>query len=126
MKLNKQELIDALDRNNYKLVNLLDSTGIKRLNLISCGNSIASGYSVSGYTKPLLLRNENIDKIIRSKGIEFKRYSFSRPEDNNDEHIFGWLINDIPLSIINKLNRFDIIAMNEIEVDEKKRMNIIL
>jgi len=98
----------------------LQALNVKRLNLISCGNSIAAGFSMSSFTKPLLLRNENIEKIIRGKGIEFKRYHFSRSEDNNDEHIYSWLINDVPLDIINRLNRFDISNMNEIGVDDKK------
>ena len=118
-RLNKNEILKILEENNYKLIDLLQKLNIKKLNLINCGNSIASGFSSSSYTKPLLLRNESIQKIAEENGINLKRFNFSRPEDNNDERIFEWLVNDIPLSVINKLNRFDIINMNEIGVDEK-------
>lgn len=120
MKINKQELLNCLDENNYKLANLLTSLKIKKINLINCGNSIASGYSINSFTKPLLLRNENIENIVGGKGIILKRYNFSRPEDNNDEHIYSWLINDIPLNTISRLNRFDIVQMNAIGIDDKQ------
>lgn len=92
----KEAIIKILDGNNYRLINLFEELGIKRINLISCGNSIATGYTKISFTKPLLLRNENIDKIALEKGIKIEKYHFSRPRDNNDEYIYSWLINDVP------------------------------
>lgn len=116
----KQKIIKILDNNNYKLINLLNDLNVKKINLISCGNSIVSGFSLSSFTKPLLLRNENINEIASKSGIRLERYHFSRPEENNDERTYSWLINDIPLSVINKLNRYDVIKLNEIDIDDIK------
>lgn len=103
----KEEKLQILEQNNYKLARFLEEQHITKLNLIGCGNSITSGYSLSSFTKPLLLRNESIQRIMEEEGINLSRYHFSRAEDNNDEHTYSYFINNIPLSTIHQLNRFD-------------------
>ena len=93
---------------------------ISKLNLVSCGNSIATGFSMNGISKPLLYRNEGIKEIFIEKGVELNRYHFSRAEDNNDEHTLDFLFNNTKLAEINKLNRFDIANMNFEGLDEEK------
>ena len=117
-KMTKQEASKILEKNNYKLSSTLEELNISKINMICCGNSISSGYSMSSFTKPLLFRNENIQEILKENSIDLSRYHFARAEDNNDEHIFGYLTNDTKLSEICRLNRFDLKAMNSTGVNE--------
>ncbi|MBR6689878.1 MAG: hypothetical protein IKL65_00935 [Bacilli bacterium] len=117
-KLSKEEALNRLEENNYKLAKLLKSYNISKFNLICCGNSISSGFSFTSNTKPLLFRNENIENIFKENLIDLKRYHFARAQDNNDEHILGYLLNDTKLSEICRLNRFDLKAMKSTGVDE--------
>ena len=39
--------------------------------------------------------------------IDLERYNYSRSQNNNDDHIFEWLISNIKQSEINRLNRSD-------------------
>lgn len=117
-KLTKQETLNKLEESNYKLAKILKEQNVSKVNMICCGNSISSGYSMSSFTKPLLFRNENIQEILKQNSIDLNRYHFARAEDNNDEHIYSYLINNVKLSDICRLNRFDLINMNSTGVDE--------
>lgn len=117
-KMTKQEALSLLETNNHRFAKILKGQNVSKVNMICCGNSISSGYSMSSFTKPLLFRNENIQEILKENSIDLSRYHFARAEDNNDEHIYSWLINDTKLSDICKLNRFDIKPMNVTGVDE--------
>lgn len=116
--LTKKKVLTKLEENNYRLAKLLKSYNISNINMICCGNSISSGFSFTSHTKPLLFRNENIEKIFNENSIDLKRYHFARAQDNNDEHILSYLLNDTKLSDICKLNRFDLVSMNSTGVDE--------
>ena len=118
MEKQKKQVLEMLENNNNRLAIILKENDVSKLNLICCGNSISSGYSMSSITKPLLFRNENIKEILNSNSIDLSMYHFARAEDNNDEHIFSYLVNDTKLSDITKLNRFDLKAMNSTGVDE--------
>lgn len=117
-KITKEEVLKILERNNNRFATLLAEMGVSKLNLICLGNSISSGYSFSSFTKPLLLRNESIKNAMQAESIDLSRYHFARPEDNNDEHIYSWLINDVKLSEICKQNRFDIVNMKATGITE--------
>lgn len=117
-EMTKQEALNRLEENNYELAKILKKQNVSKVNMICCGNSISSGYSMSSFTKPLLFRNENIQEILKENSIDLNRYHFARAEDNNDEHIFSYLINEIKLSDICRLNRFDLKAMNSTGIDE--------
>lgn len=117
-KITKEQALRVLNKNNYKFAKTLKEQNVSKVNMICCGNSISSGYSMSSFTKPLLFRNENIQEILKENSIDLNRYHFARAEDNNDEHIFSWLINDTRLSDICSLNRFDIKPMNATGIDE--------
>ena len=117
-KLKKEDVLSKLEQNNHRLAKLLKSYNISKINIICCGNSISSGFSFTSHTKPLLFRNENIEKIFNENSIDLKRYHFARSQDNNDEHILSYLLNDTKLSDICKLNRFDLVTMKSTGVDE--------
>ena len=93
-----EDLVEVLKQDNVKITNL---------RLISLGNSIASGYSMVRSTKPLLLRNESLEEVLKEENINFERHHFARAQNNNDEHIFGWLVSNIKESEIHRMNRSD-------------------
>lgn len=70
---------------NIGLAETLKKNEVKKLNLSSWGNSIASGYSMAGQTKPLLLRNKTLEDVLKDYAIELQLSQFSRFENNNDE-----------------------------------------
>lgn len=92
---------------NRKLASVFDEFGIKNFRFISLGNSIASGYSMVRTTKPLLLRNSSLQEIMALYDINLERYHFARAQNNNDEHIFEWLTQNIKESDFYQMNRQD-------------------
>lgn len=92
---------------NNKLAQLFKENGIKNFRLTSFGNSIASGYSFVRTTKPLLKRNETLEKTMEESQINLDVHHFARAQNNNDEHLFEWLVTNIKESEIHKLNRND-------------------
>ena len=92
---------------NKKLARLFQEQGIKNFTLISLGNSIASGYSMVRTTKPLLLRNDSLPYIMKESGIDTNIHHFARAQNNNDEHIYSWITNNVKESEIHRLNRSD-------------------
>lgn len=107
--LNQDKLAEQmLGQLNMNLSFLFKENGIKKFNFLSVGNSISSGYSALRTTKPLLLRNEGIKSdMARYGGVECGLYHFARAQNNNDEHIYDWIMSDIKLSEIYKMNRND-------------------
>lgn len=93
-----EDLVETLKQNSVKITNL---------RLISLGNSIASGYSMVRSTKPLLLRNESLEEVLQKENITLERHHFARAQNNNDEHIFGWLVSNIKESEVHQMNRSD-------------------
>lgn len=77
--------------------------------IISCvGNSISSGFSLVYNTKPFLERNIWLKEVFKKEKIEINTYSFARPQDNNDEHIYRALVRNMKLTDINKKIRVDL------------------
>ena len=72
---------------NIKLALTLKENGVKKLNLSSWGNSIASSYSMAFETKPLLERNTTLEEILKDHGITLQKSHFARFENNNDENV---------------------------------------
>lgn len=91
-----------LEKQNEKFVEMLKKNGITEVNLTSLGNSIATGYSMNSIIKPLLKRNERLENSLKSNNIKINFYSFARAQDNNDEHILDWILNNIKQSEINR------------------------
>lgn len=106
MKINNPVLQEQ-EQLNQKLATMLKSQDIKNLSITSYGNSIASGYSMLRTIKPLLLRNESIQQIMNSNGISLERHAFARAQNNDDEHLFDWLVSNVKESEINVMNRND-------------------
>lgn len=92
---------------NETLANILARDDIKSFKLTSVGNSIGSGYSMVRSIKPLLLRNETILSIMQNHDIVLVRKHFARAQNNNDEHIFSWITNNIKETQMHKMNRVD-------------------
>ena len=105
--LEKEKLLDVQKGLNNQLATTFVLKGIKHLRLTSLGNSIASGYSCVRTTKPLLFRNESIEEILKDNEIKLERYHFARAQNNNDEHVYRWLVSNIKETEINKMNRQD-------------------
>lgn len=97
----KQELL------NDELAWLFSKNGIKNFRLLGLGNSIISGYSMVRTTEPLLLRNESLVSIMKKHDIAVECYHYARAQNNNDEHLYDWLVLNTKLSEIHKMNRSD-------------------
>ena len=104
--MSKETALEQIELNE-RLASTLEKDKIHTLQLISLGNSIATGYSMSRSSKPLLLRNETIEEIMKNHGITLTRKQFSRGQNNNDEHILEWLQENVTEEIINEWNRKD-------------------
>lgn len=103
----KEKVLEIQEKLNIKLANFFYKNQIKHFRITSLGNSIATGYSIYRTTKPLLLRNKNLIKTLKSFNITTDIYHFARAQNNSDEHILEWLLNNEKQSDINKLNRYD-------------------
>ena len=104
---NNQKLVLEQEKLNRQLAFILKENGIQNLRLLSLGNSIASGYSAVRIIQPLLLRNTTIEKVLTNNGIKLDIHHFARAQNNNDEHIYEWVISNIKESEIHKMNRND-------------------
>lgn len=91
---------------NDSFIKFIKTSGISSVNLTSVGNSIATGYSMNDSIKPLLLRNKD---LIKKCNFDLNLRSYARAQDNNDEHIYDWLINNVKQSDINKKVQLDFI-----------------
>lgn len=102
-------IIDKQKELNREVASMLKNSdsSITNLRLISLGNSIASGYSMVRTIKPLLLRNDSIESIMKEYDIRLERYHFARAQNNNDEHIFEWLVSNITENEMHDMNRSD-------------------
>ena len=58
-------------------------------------------------TMPLLLRNYTLDKVMKGHDITLDRHSFSRSQNNNDEHVYDWIMTNIKETVMNQINRSD-------------------
>ncbi|MBP3921149.1 MAG: hypothetical protein J6D28_06265 [Bacilli bacterium] len=90
----KEKQKTLLNENNDKLVKLFNKIGINEFIFTSIGNSIATGYSMNDTIKPLILRNEDLVFKLNQANINFAPHSFALAQDNNDEHILDWIINN--------------------------------
>ncbi len=102
-----KNLLYMQEQLNKKLAILLREKGIRNFSFTGLGNSISAGYSRFDDTKPLLLRNEGIEKEMLSRGIILNRYNFSRSQNNCEEHIAEWIDCNYKESYINKMNQID-------------------
>lgn len=92
---------------NDSFIKFINDNGISSVNLTSVGNSIATGYSMNDSIKPLLLRNED---LIKRCNFKLNLRAYARAQDNNDEHIFDWFLNNVKQSDINKKVQLDFIS----------------
>ena len=92
---------------NEQLAEKLNESRIKNLSITAIGNSIAAGFSRCRETKPLLKRNTTLEEILNKHGIKLETHTFARAQNNSDEHIYEWLIQDVSEREINKCVRND-------------------
>lgn len=99
-----ENILKKISSANTAFIKFINENGITSVNLTSVGNSIATGYSMNDSIKPLLLRNE---ELINRSNFELNIRAYARAQDNNDEHIFDWFLNNIKQSDINKKVQLD-------------------
>ena len=102
-------VLKKLSSVNTDFIDFVNNNGISCVNLTSVGNSIATGYSMNDSIKPLLLRNED---LINRCNFDLNLRGYARAQDNNDEHIFNWFIDNVKQSDINKKVQLDFTSDN--------------
>lgn len=111
-----------LSKVNDLFIKFINGSGISCVNLTSVGNSIATGYSMNDSIKPLLLRNKD---LIKKCNFDLNLRSYARAQDNNDEHVFEWLLNNIKQSDINKKVQLDFIHENGMPHNNINKSDVI-
>lgn len=96
-----------LQKENEDFIKMLNNLNIDNITLTAVGNSISTGLSMKDESKPLLERNEELFNMMSENNISYETYRFSRWEDNFDEYTYGYLINNIKQSEINKMSIMD-------------------
>lgn len=86
-----------------KIASILKNDSIEKMNLICCGNSIASGYSFKEI-KPLIYRIEDVEEIMKVNGIDANLFNFARAGSNSDEKLLDWLYENISINDVNNIN----------------------
>lgn len=104
MKENEKKVIIEQLKQNINLALLCKENNITNLRITSIGNSIAAGYSMARTIRPLLLRNESLNRIMTSHNINLDLHQYARAQNNNDEHVFNWVTDNITESEIEKMN----------------------
>lgn len=89
---------------NALFIELMHKLGIKKVNLTSIGNSIATGFSFNDSLIPLLKRNSD---LVNRVDFDLKLRAYARAEDNCDSNIFEWLEGNYTQAKINEMVRFD-------------------
>lgn len=118
---------------NLELRNLVPyfrELGIRKVNFMSLGNSIASGYSNCDVVKPLLERSlvtDDFYNLSLAVGLDVNFYNAARAQNNRDEHIYNWILNNTSFNEISRWSRNDYqsgpssmnpASMKEIEFDK--------
>ena len=104
---------------NDRFIELMKSRGIKKIRITSAGNSIATGYSANSPIIPLLLRNPDLVSKARKAKIEVEFFSYARAQDNREEHIFEWFLNNRTQADINKMVQFDFTSSSPKAMDHR-------
>lgn len=99
--------ITRIGEDNLELLELLKDNGIKELVITALGNSISTGFSFCDENKPLLDRNVLLETMCEEYGIDLHKYYFARSENNSDQNIFNWIINNYTEKEMNRMNRRD-------------------
>lgn len=96
-----------LRKTNEELISELSNLDIRKIQISSIGNSIATGFSAMSTNRPLLSRNESLPEIAKANGIKLDTYQFSRFENNSDEHTLNSLLSNKKESAFNAESRCD-------------------
>ena len=101
------KVITDIGEDNLKLLEKINELGIEKLIMVALGNSISTGFSFCDVNKPLLDRNELLDIMCEEYGIDLYKYKFARSENNSDEHVLDWILNNYTEHEMNLMNRRD-------------------
>lgn len=104
---NELSSITKISEDNLELLNKFNELGIEKLIMVALGNSISTGFSFCDENIPLLDRNILLDIMCEEYGIDLYKYKFARSENNSDEHVLNWILNNYTEQDMNKLNRRD-------------------
>ena len=102
-----QNVESDLEKENKEFIDILNKLNIENITLTTVGNSISNGLSMKDESKPLLERNEQLFELLEHNDITCETFRFNRWDDNFDEYTYGYLINNIKQSEINKMNISD-------------------
>lgn len=97
-----------LSQANDEFINIVNENDLDNIEMIAVGNSISNGYSLKDDIVPLLLRNDDLITKLDNNSIEYSFYSFSRPEDNCDRHIYNYYVQGYSISDVNKMVHVDL------------------
>ena len=99
--------ITRIGEDNKEFLNILKDEGIKKLIITSMGNSISTGFSFCDENKPLLDRNALLEIMCEEYGIDLLKYKFARSENNSDQNVLNWILNNYTEQDMNELNKRD-------------------
>lgn len=105
-------------KSNINFFEKMNQLRIKEVNLTSLGNSIASGFAMKGMIKPLLDRNETLKPVGMQYDIQVNTYNMARAQANNDNRIFGWLLNNVTLQEMYDMNISDYFGSSKMDLTE--------
>lgn len=100
MKINNEKL----KIKTYETIEKLKELDVEKLVLTTLGNSISTGFSFNDDNIPLLERNKYLQEAASNNEIEIELHKFSRSENNSDEKIFNYIINNLSEKEIDELN----------------------
>ena len=101
------EKMQELEKWNQNVGKQFHQLGISKLWITSYGNSIASGFSMVDPIIPLLFRNVSLKKTMEEHEIELRQFHFARAQNNNEEHVLHWLLDNISEIEMNQMNHVD-------------------
>ena len=89
------------------LFQTLTDLKLQGLLLTTLGNSISTGFSFNDINGPLLDRDKFLEISAKIWGIDLEKHKFSRSENNSDQHVFDWIINNISEDELDRMNKRD-------------------
>lgn len=90
----------------YFLSKMLQQTGIKHINFVVIGNSLASGYSMSEEIAPFFDQFRFIKQELLENGITSNIYNWAIPHDNSNEKILQILQENTSLEKIKRIQAY--------------------
>ena len=104
---NEISSLTKIGEDNLKLLEKLKNLDKEKLVMVALGNSISTGFSFCDDNKPLLDRNILLETMCEEYGIDLYKYKFARSENNSDQNVLNWILNNYTEQDMNNMNRRD-------------------